>query len=190
MKTTAGKYNLAYRRGYNADDKPTADTKPAPDPLRPLLIYGLPGATQILFGARVAPVSPQPAPNAARAGKNPKLTGPTTRYSIDFLVRWTDVKLEAAGDGTHTGKMQIGLLAYDREGNAVNWAGATQGMALKPDVYAAIQKSGVPAHMEIDLPNTDVDLDIGVYDWATGKAGTMEIRLHPGAPEPPQTARK
>jgi hypothetical protein len=59
--------------------------------------------------------------------------------------------------------------------------GATQGMALKPEVYAAIQKSGVPAHMEIDLPNTDVYLETGVYDWSTGKTGTLEIPLHPGA---------
>jgi hypothetical protein len=52
-------------------------------------------------------------------------------------------------------------------------------MQLQPTVYAAIQKSGVPAHMEIDLPNTDVFLETGVYDWGSNKAGTLEIPLHP-----------
>jgi hypothetical protein len=33
--------------------------------------------------------------------------------------------------------------------------------------------------MEIDLPNTDVYLVTGVYDWSTSKAGTLEIPLHP-----------
>jgi hypothetical protein len=47
-------------------------------------------------------------------------------------------------------------------------------------VYASIQKSGIPAHAEIDLPNTDVYLETGVYDWGSGKAGTLEIPLHFG----------
>jgi hypothetical protein len=34
--------------------------------------------------------------------------------------------------------------------------------------------------MEIDLPNTDVYLEIGVFDWGTNKAGTLEIPLSGG----------
>jgi VWFA-related protein len=179
VKLSAGRYKLAYRRGYNADDTlAAAESRPETDPLRPLLTRGLPSATQLLYGVRVLPVVPQPASNATRAGKNPKLTGPFTRYSVDFMIRLSDVRLELAADGTHTGKIQVGLMAYDRDGNPVNWVGATEGMSLKPDIYAAIQKSGVPAHMEIDLPNTDVFLETGVYDWGTGKAGTLEIPLN------------
>jgi VWFA-related protein len=194
VKLTQGRYKLAYRRGYNADDATTtAESRPEIDPLRPLLVRGLPSATQLLYGVRVVPVMPQPAPNATRAGKNPKLTGPFTRYSVDFMIRWTDVKLDPSADGARNGKIQVGLLAYDRDGNAVNWVGATQGMNLKPEIYAAIQKSGIPAHMEIDLPNTDVYLETGVYDWGTNRAGTLEIPLHPTtamASAPAKTAAK
>jgi len=179
VKLNHGRYRLAYRRGYNADDAATVAEAATADPLRPLLIRGLPSATQLLYGVRVVPVTPQPASNATRAGKNPKLTGPFTRYSVDFMVRWTDVKLDPLPDGRHSGKIQVGLLAYDRDGNAVNWVGATQAMNLRPEVFAAIQKSGIPAHMEIDLPNTDVYLETGIYDWGTNKAGTLEIPLHP-----------
>jgi VWFA-related protein len=176
--TAKGKYKTAYRRGYNADDTRKTATAPDSDPLRPLLIHGLPSSTQLLYGVRVVPTTPQPGPTAKHAGKNPQLTGPTTRYSVDFMIRWQDVKLDAALQGSRSGKIQIGLLAYDRDGKAVNWAEATQGMNFEPAVYAAIQKFGIPAHAEIDLPNTDVDLVTGIYDWNSGKAGTLEIPLH------------
>ena len=178
VKVNSGRFHLSYRRGYNADDTTTANGKPESDPLRPLLIRGLPITTELLYGVRVLPMTPQPPANAKRAGKNPQLTGPTTRYSVDFMIRLKDVKLEETPEGTQSGTIQVGLLAYDRNGKPVNWAGATQGMNLSPDVYAAIQKSGVPAHAEIDLPNTDVYLETGVYDWGSGKAGTLEVPLH------------
>ncbi|KAA6457234.1 VWA domain-containing protein [Acidobacteria bacterium AB60] len=185
VKVKDAKYRLAYRRGYNADElPPVADAKANANPLHALLTPGMPEATEILFAARVAPETPQPAAGSPRAGKNAKLTGPTRRYAIDFMIRWTDVKLEAQADGTRAGKLQVELLAFDREGNAVNWGGGTEAMNLKPEVFAAIEKSGVPAHAEIDLPaDKDVVLEAGVYDWATGKAGTMRVALPAQAEE-------
>jgi VWFA-related protein len=175
--TANGKFKTAYRRGYNADDNSKAEATPATDPLRPLLIRGLPSATQLLYGVRVVPANPQPAANATRAGKNAALTGPTTRYNVDFLIHWQDVKLDVTPQGTHSGNIQVGLLAYDRNGKAVNWAEATMGMNLSPDLYDAIKKSGIRAHAEIDLPNTDVYLETGIYDWDSGNAGTLEVPL-------------
>lgn len=182
------KYTLAYRKGYYALDSdhapaeskssPKEKTAATPNALQPLLLRGAPSSTEILYGARVAPVDPQPKPNAARAGKNAKLTGPTKRYAVDLMIRWTDVKLQLAVDGKRTGKIQVELLAYDRDGHALNWQGGTLAMNLAPDVYAAIQRSGVPAHFEIDVPSDkDVFLATGVYDWQSGKAGTLEIPL-------------
>ncbi len=174
-----GKYRLAYRHGYNADDPAQpALTSAQANPLRALMLRGMPNATQVLYAARVLPSNPQPPAGSPRAGKNAKMSGPTTRYSIDFMIRWTDVKLDPTRDGSHTGKLQVESIAYDREGNALNWAGGTQEMNLKPDIYSAIEHSGVPAHLEIDLPaDQDVYLETGIYDWETGRAGTMEIPL-------------
>ncbi|MGB6193237.1 MAG: VWA domain-containing protein [Terracidiphilus sp.] len=178
VRTTAGKYNLAYRRGYNADDKVIAGTKPEADPLRALLVRGMPSSTQILYGVRVVPDAPQPGPDAERAGKNTRLTGPTTRYSADFLVRWSDLALESAADGTRRGKIEAKLLAYDRDGKVVNWEGVTQGMAFSPETFAAIQKSGVPMHLEIDLPGSAAYLETGVFDLSSGMAGTLEVPMN------------
>jgi VWFA-related protein len=179
VRVNDGKYKLSYRRGYNADEDAAFTPKGQDtDPLRPLLVKGMPSATELLFAARVVPSTPQPAPNATRAGKNPKFSGPFTRYTVDFMIRWTDVKFEPAAGNSHAGKIQVGLLAYDRNGIPVNWTGATQVMNLNPEIFAAIQKSGIPVHMEIDLPNTEVYLETGVYDWGSGKAGTLEIPLN------------
>jgi VWFA-related protein len=178
IKLAEGKYKLAYRRGYNADDSSTAQAEPDSDPLQPLLLRGLPGVTELLYGVRVVPAAQQPAPGAKRVGDNSKLAGPVTRYTVDFMIRWTDVALSPAPDGTRTGKILVELMAYDRDGNAVNWVGETQGMSMDAKAYEAMQKSGVPAHLEIDLPNSDVTLETGVYDWDTGKAGTLEIPIH------------
>jgi hypothetical protein len=48
-------------------------------------------------------------------------------------------------------------------------------MDLKPEIFASIQKSGVPVHLEIDLPSSVAYLETGVYDWSSGKAGTLEV---------------
>ncbi|HUB52727.1 MAG TPA: VWA domain-containing protein [Terracidiphilus sp.] len=179
VKVPNGKYRLAYRHGYNADDEEKfQSSRNESNPLHALMTHGLPAATQIMYAARVVPANPQPAANATRAGKNAKLTGPTRRYVVDLFIRWTDVKLDAQPDGSHSGKLQLELLAWDRAGNAVNWAGGTQMMNLDPTIYAAIRKSGVPGHFEIDLPSDkDIYLETGVYDFETGKAGTLEIPL-------------
>jgi VWFA-related protein len=181
VKVADSKLKLGYRRGYNADDDAVLAqyTQQDTGSLLRQLVHGMPNATQILFAARVVPVTPQPAPGGKIAGSNASLSGPTTRYSIDFFIRWSDVALAAGADGTHEGKVEVGLIAWDTKGKSVNWEEDTQQMALKPDVYAAIQKSGIPAHMEIDLPNTDLYLKLGVVDGTSGKAGTLEVALHP-----------
>lgn len=179
-----GKYRLEYRRGYYADDASRAAVdKPDETPLKALMAYGMPDATQILFAARVLPASPQPFEGSSRAGSNTNLTGPTARYSVNVMIRSTDVKLVSAPDGTHRGKLQIEMRAYDRTGDSVNWLGGTWAVNIKPDSYFKIQKSGLLAHFDIDLPtHEDVYLETGVYDWETGRAGTLTIPLIKEAP--------
>ncbi len=187
IKMNGAKYKLSYRRGYYADaaargsassldssDTATTDA----DPLRHLLARGMPSATQLLFGVRVLPATPQPSPTAPHAGGNSDLTGPLTRYSVDFLIRWTDVDLQLTPQGNHAGKLQLGVIAYGHDGKPVNWVGVSQIMNINPATFAAIQKSGIPAHLEIDLPRQDVYLATGVYDWASKNAGTLEIPLN------------
>ena len=67
----------------------------------------------------------------------------------------------------------------DRTGKAVNWNGGTEAMQLAPEIYASIQRSGIPAHFDIDLPRVPVYLEAGVHDLTNGKVGTLRIPLNP-----------
>jgi hypothetical protein len=183
VKLADSKLKLCYRHGYNADEDAglAKDSKKDADPLRRQLVHGMPDATQVLFAARVAPVPPQSAADGKILGGNASLSGKTTRYAIDFIIQWKDIALTAQPDGIHQGNLEAGIIAWDMKGKSVNWEEGTQPMTLKPDLYAAIQKSGIPVHMEIDLPNTDLYLKMGVADGISGKAGTLEIPLRVAA---------
>ena len=177
VKLVASQDKLAYRRGYYAFDSTFAKAPPQADPLKLLMQRGLPSSAQIVYAVVVQPVNPEPAENAARAGANAKLSGPVTRYSVDFLVHWTDEGRALTPQGTHAGKVRVELIAFDRDGKALNWAGGTLNLNVTDAAYAAIQSSGVPAHIEIDVPKGEAYLATGVYDWMANKAGTLEVPL-------------
>jgi VWFA-related protein len=198
IKLSDSKARLSYRRGYYAQDvdKVLADAdkkaghdapaasaagsapaKAGSDPLGPLLTRGFPGATQILFAARAVPASPQPAPTAKRAGLNDKLKAPTTRYALDLIIDPKQVQLKATPQGTHMGEIRVELVAHDRAGQPLNWTSQTMGLNFDAKTYPEILKSGIPAHIEIDLPQSDVFLSAGILDLEDGHAGTLEIPL-------------
>jgi VWFA-related protein len=173
-----GSFDLAYRRGYYADDHASQEPKADSNPLHPLLKRGAPASSQIIFSARLLAAAQQLAPGDKPAGGNAKLTGPLTRYRVDFNLRPTDLELIESEGGKHTGKIQVELLAYDGNSKALNWNGGTMAVTLSSESFAVVQRTGIPAHLEIDLPSTALFLEAGVYDWTARKAGTLEIPLH------------
>ncbi len=176
VKLAKGKNKLAYRHGYNAEDTPVSENKSGADPLVPLLQFGMPSASGILYGVRVTPAATQPAPDAKRAGQNEKLNAPLTRFDVDLILRAEDVLSQSDPQGGRRGKILVGLKAYDRDGNALNWEGDSENLEIAPDQYSTVQDKGIPAHLEIDFPsNMNVHLVTAVYDFDSGKAGTLEI---------------
>jgi hypothetical protein len=155
-----------------------ASTKES-DPLRPLLVRGMHASTQIAFSVRALPAGPQPVRDAQPAGGEDK---PLTRYFVDFNVRANDVNLTLTPEGNYGGKLHFGLVAYERYGKARKWAGGTLVLDLTPESYAAAQSSSIPAHLEIDLPDTVIFLEAGVFDWTTRKMGTQEILIRSAEP--------
>jgi hypothetical protein len=137
----------------------------------------MPSSTQILSGVGVLPAAAPPDAKDKRAGSNTKLPNPTTRYTADFLIDRKMIQLETMPDGKHNGANRIELVAYDHGGKPLNWT--VQPLALNFDSvnYAAIQKSGIPAHLEIDLPTTDVCLTTREYEFSANQAGTLETSL-------------
>jgi hypothetical protein len=186
IKATDRHWKLSWRRGYNADQPDQRALQMSSEPLHPLMLMGLPNATEILYGLRLVPAAKQPEPGTALAGKNDKLKGPFRRLAVDFFIRWSDLRFTPGPGDTHKGDIQVEILAYDRDGNALNWNGGTLLMKLNPETWATVQKSGVPTHLEIDVPrDQDVVLSTGVYDYASSRAGTLQV----DSPAQQQSAR-
>lgn len=180
VKLVSGKENLAYRRGYYADDLATelgSGQGPGSDPLLPLMGRNLPDYSQILYKVLVQPANPQPAPDAPRIGSNPAMKGPFTRYSVDFAISAKDVNLEAGPDGVHRGRIEVALLAYSREGKPLNFVVMQANVAVESRDFEAIRRSGLPIHKEIDVPDGYAFLRTGVYDLKLNSAGTLGIPL-------------
>lgn len=182
VKVRDGNDRLAYRHGYNADDAPPIDAKTSGDPLAPLLALGLPAGSGVLYGVKVEPTSTQPGPDAVRVGNNPVLKGPLTRYVANFVIRIDDVTWQTNSKGMRTGRILVGLKAYDHDGNPINWEGNMETLEMSAGEYESRQKTGIPAHLEIDLP-ADHDLRVvtAIYDWNSGKAGSLEVPVGPRA---------
>jgi VWFA-related protein len=180
VKLLKGKDNLAFRRGYYADDLQTvlaAGQKPDTDPLLMLMGRNLPDYSQILYKIKVVPSNPQPAPDAPRIGSNPDLKGPFTRYGVDFAIAPQDLRLDATPDGGRHGNIEIVLLAYDREGKPLNFVVTKGDVNLDPKLYQNTQKVGLQIHKEIDVPQEYIYLRTGIYDLKSNTAGTLGVPL-------------
>jgi len=186
------KNKLAYRRGYYAEDLGAAQAagqKADFDPLLPLMGRNLPDLAQIVYKIRVFPSNPQPAPDAARAGGNPDLKGPVTRYGVDFDVSVQDLRLDPTPDGGRRGNIEVMLVAYDRDGKPLNSVVTRGELALQPKVYAELLRVGLQIHKEIDVPKQDVYLRTGIYDMGSNDAGTLGVPLRQTAATQPTGAK-
>jgi VWFA-related protein len=179
VKLKEGDYRLSYRRGYFADDTAgeiNSDGSQSSAPLKFLMVHGIPDATQLFFKVRVAP-QPQSSSHAEFAGDNTNFKGQALRYSVDFNLNAKGLDLSTTPNGMRRGDLEISLVAFDHDGNVLNWIARHLDLFYSADRYLALQQAGIPLHLEIDVPKGDNYLRTGVYEPSTRKAGTLEISL-------------
>lgn len=182
VKLLGDNYKLSYRHGYYADEHPkTSVAKSNDDPLMPMMAYGLPQSSQVVYKISVEPASPQPDKTSTIVGGNIELKRPVTRYKVEFAVALQDMKMETTSDGKHQGKIEIALVAYDRQGAPVNWVVEKPLISLDPITYADAAKVGLQLHLDLDVPNGDIHLKTGVCDLVSRKVGTLEVPVNPDA---------
>jgi VWFA-related protein len=180
IRSATGAYKLSYRRGYFEDNprqQRALEKASLGDPLRPLMDRGMPSFTELRYRMKVAPASPQPASNAPRAGDNPELSGPCTRYTVNFSLATEGLTLATGPDGIRRGNIEVALVAYSQEGKPLDWEVRSIGIAIRPEQNAIADSTGIPFHFEIDSPPGDVYLRTGIYDSSSSRAGTLEIPL-------------
>ena len=180
VKLTTGKEKVSYRRGYYADAVDSPIARQLSDPLLPLVAFGVPDVSQIVYKIRVAPSKTPASQNPDKNNTNLKHPELLTTYDIDFAVSVQDLKLDLMPDGTHRGNIQVKAVAYDDYGKPLKLVGGESVISLKPAAYAAIQRVGLQLHQQIDIPGTvQVHLHTGICDLSTGKIGTLGIRVNP-----------
>ena len=170
IKTLNG-YQLAYRRGYYAEIAKftaTESDRGKSDQFTPLMGFGMPDFSQILYKVRVARVKD----TSDSSGK-----GAAMRYGLDFAITPTDLHLQKSQDGVWHGNIEVMLVVYDQSGQALNLFRKKSEIALDQQNYAEVMRTGLQMHREIDVPLAGAMLRTGIYDPNSGKSGTMGIWL-------------
>jgi VWFA-related protein len=171
---------LSYRHGYYADApdiEKKINERAEADPLLPLLAFGMPNFDQILFKLQLTVTAAQVGQNERPAGDNTELKGPLTRYRAEFAVLPQDIVFEKTASGTRTGHIEVMLVAYDASGAIVNILKRDVPISLEEDAYQTSLRGGLQIREEIDVPGGDIYLRMGIYDFNSGKCGTLGISL-------------
>jgi hypothetical protein len=87
--------------------------------------------------------------------------------------------LESGADRVQRGNIEVMLVAYDREGKLLNSFRKKSEIALPPQAYAEVLRVGLQMRREIDVPEGEALLRVGIYDANSGKAGTLGVSLGP-----------
>ncbi|MGC2636286.1 MAG: VWA domain-containing protein [Acidobacteriaceae bacterium] len=174
-------YDLEYRRGYYAlsDAKSTL----IPGKVTPLIAAmqrGAPELSQVLFKVRVLPVNDAalagqaiaPGAGGAMAGslKNPR------RYVLDYWIDPQRLTTATLADGREQVKVELTQVVFDRGGIRLNYTDAGLEVDLPPASAARAAQEGIHLRQQIDLPEGESYLRIGVADMASGRIGTVEMR--------------
>ena len=216
-------YNLSYRRGYYAIDSnaatnakgkspaqspgtPAAKGAPAPlpppDPMRAAMMRGAPDPTQIIFKARILPVSTTPEDSLApgsQANPNTKLShGPYRSYMVDIAADPRPILFTKSSDGLYHAKLELRIYVYDQDGTLIIDSLAATRSDLTADLMKQILAGGFPLHQQISVPaKGSYYLRIGLHDLSGDRLGAIEVpvaavsNLPPlPAPAPPTAAPK
>ncbi|HEY1804804.1 MAG TPA: VWA domain-containing protein [Terracidiphilus sp.] len=184
VKVDGGKYQLAYRRAYYADDtsKPASNSSGMPQPMTEAAVLGTPPSTQILFQARVLPAAdPQlkgvTLDNGPAGDKSASLKGGAHRYVVDLSVNPAGLTFTEGADGANREQLDSALVAYDVAGNVVNSLGRALAFNLSPQQLERLQASGgtLPLQLQLDLPAGELAIRIVVYDPASARTGSLEV---------------
>jgi VWFA-related protein len=192
--------NLAYRRGYYADD-PNAPPKhkelvpatttltAAINAMRTAMMRGGPDPTQIIFKVLVRPATAATEDTLAPSNTvNPsvKVKPPYRRYTIDFAADPSDIAFTHLPQGNYQGGIQFLTYLYDQDGTLINTSGSTVQANIPPAAYNASLRSGLQFHQQISVPvKGTYYLRIGIHDLTGNRVGAVEIPIAAVSKIPP-----
>ena len=176
-------YKLAYRDGYFADAPDASRTHHAPvAPIVAASVHGVPNSSQIAFDARILPATdPKFASAKSALGQAPggemtaSLKGPLQRHVVDLLIDPRTLRLDPAPDGSHKANFEMALVAYDQQGNRLNYVEHTYEISIPAQRFeAAMKNNGLAFRTVIDLPGGQLWLRIALHDVLADTTGALE----------------
>jgi hypothetical protein len=176
VKSNQPGYKLLYRHGYVAADANASgkvkqpgkqESNQATRLFRAEMEPGAPPASELLFRVQVLAEEKQPAATDAPKG-----------YVFGYAVGVNSAQLVQAEDGNRHGLLLSMVIVYDKQGRPLNSVLNTQTLSLDSKVYADSLKTGLPFYQELDIPQQDVTVRVGVYDVGSGAMGAMEFPLN------------
>lgn len=178
--------HLVYRKTYDAVDPATikpppgltlalaADTAGPPD-MSTQMTRAMPTSEALPFDVKVEPDTEPAKPDApAVLGiLSPKLQGkPLTRYTLHYAILGSGIALPKGQGG-----LEFDLAAYDSEGSLVTSLRQAVKLNYTPADQLELVSSAFPYTEQIDLPEGQLFLRIGVLDRTSNKLGTLEIAV-------------
>jgi len=178
----APSYKLTYRNGYVVESPKKHSTDAPVTSVAAAALRGAPPYSEIVFKVRVLPfsdpalsgVKPLPGP----VGEvSPKVKGPLTPYSLDYAADVHNVTFAETGDGLHQGVFEFLAIAYDRDGNRLNYIDKAFRVSINDDQLQQAMLKGMQIHQQIDLPAGEVYLRATIHDMVSDHVGSIEIPL-------------
>lgn len=178
---------LSYRRGYYAEKQWIAavNSGESENQFAIALAHDAPPATQVLFRARVLPASDSQLQGAGISGGpagQMTLKGTPHRYVIDITLDPHGLTFSPGSDGSHHAAVELALVAYDSEGNTVNFYQHSFQVGLRDAQLEKVMNSGIGLRLPFDLPAGNIALRLGVHDLNANRAGSLEVPLQVSAP--------
>jgi hypothetical protein len=192
VQLSRGRYHLAYRHSYLADDSVVAE-KIASAPtakLQVALRRGAPLAQEISVQAHI---TAQGRPKAATKQEIAQLVAfpvfasrkkwegvKIQRYLIDYAIAGPQISLQSAEDGAPLARFEILFAAYDADNRTMFGQRSQLHSATNPD---EIRQKQFHVRHSVEIPSEAAWLRIAVRDVTGDRLGSIEIPL-PLASEP------
>jgi VWFA-related protein len=184
------RYQLAYRTGYIASDRPTTasnqqttaeSSRTTASTVTATMQRGAPNPTEILFKILVTPstVINPPASGPRTVATDGKLGTVSLhaqrRYHIDYAVDPEDIHWEL-DHGVRSASIEFMIVGYDNDGTTINSADRIVPIHLTGQDYDAATHGGLRLGQEIAMPaKGEFYLRIGVLDKSTNRIGAVEV---------------
>ena len=144
------------------------------------MMFGGPDPTQVLFFARLVPVTGQPEPTLAEGTRaEPKVSGPYKRYIVQFSADARDLTVTTQPDGKHHVDLEFLAFVYNDQGVLMTTTGNRITADIPQAAYVSMMKSGVQYKQEISVPakGGDYFMRLGVRDFLSDRVGALELSV-------------